>query len=231
MATYADNDRQAANTLVGVIGGFCAALGLIVVFGGIAALTAGVIGVEEDMGASGYRTVGWAVIATAAVIVFAGFLLGGYLAGRVERGPAAGNGLLVFGLGFLLAAGAILIVGDLVDINLRSAAVDAGYPTLADPWTNMGIVAAIAIGGAMLLGSVIGGIFGAREERLVVEEDLYLASGERRVVDLRADEDEDATERIRRVERREELDEDGRRVVTHADGTMTNEPEHEHSHR
>ena len=229
MATHADNDRRAGDTLVGVIGGVCAALGVILVFAAIATLAAAVVGVEENMSVSGWRETGWAVIAGAAVTVLAGFLLGGYLAGRVDRRPGAGNGLLVFVFGALLLGATAIVVSQLVDIDLRAEATEAGYPTFANPWTTMGVAAAIALGGAMLVGSLAGALLGSRDERVIVEEDVYVAERRDRVLDLRRD-DEDTTERIRRVEHREAGDDDDQRVVTHADGTITTESEDEHVH-
>jgi hypothetical protein len=238
MATYVDSDRRDGSTLVGVIGGVCAALGVILLFAAVATLAAAVAGWETDMSVSGWRQIGWAVVAGAAVTALAGFLLGGYVAGRVDRRPGAGNGLLVFVFGALLFGAAAIVVSQLVDIDLRAEAADAGYPTLTNPWTTMGTVALIAIGGAMLVGSLLGGLLGSRDERVLIEEDVYatgvrpryVGRGDDRVVDVRDEadvSDEDTTERIRRVERREHAERPG--VTTHADGSITTEDEDEHA--
>lgn len=99
-------------------------------------------------------------------LLFVSYLLASYIAGRMAWRRGALHGVLV-------AVGSILVVG-LAGLLLRSLTepgdvegiVDAlksfGAPTTLDEWGDVGPVVWVASLGGMLLGSVLGGIFGER---------------------------------------------------------------------
>ncbi len=97
------------------------------------------------------------------LILFLAYLYGGYVAGRMARRAGAVNGLLVFVLGILIAGGVGAAIGSQTGVdgltdNLRSI----GVPTSGDQFRAIGTVAGLSALAAMLVGSIVGGMFGER---------------------------------------------------------------------
>lgn len=148
------------SVLAGVLVGYGA-------FAVLAALAGGILsafGVDfRALSDNDWREAGIGSGIAVALSLFLAYLYGGYVAGRMARRAGAANGLLVFVLGILVAAGVGAAVGTqagadgLVD-NLRSI----GVPTSGEDFRAIGTVAGIGALLAMLLGSVMGGVAGER---------------------------------------------------------------------
>ena len=144
--------------------------GTLTAIGAVALLLAAVAGVGElfdfstsDLNGDNWDDVGLAGAIGFAVIIFLGYLFGGYVAGRMARRAGLRHGVLVFLLGLLLTLGAAGIAEAVSD---RDAAVDElrdqGVPTDVDDWSGVGVVAGLATLGAMVGGALLGSIRGER---------------------------------------------------------------------
>jgi hypothetical protein len=188
--------------LTGVVVAFGALSLLLALAGGILAATDTI---DEVTNVSGEDAVTAGAV-TGVVLVIAWFLAymwGGYTAGRMGRGAGFLNGLLVpiVAVLLLLAVGAIAsALGAEAELNnpLDNVRLPVEESNLVDIGTGLGIAVLVAMG----LGSIIGGMLGARWhtklERRVAEKRLGHAADERRE-DARA-----AEERRRLAERGEE---------------------------
>lgn len=144
--------------------------GVLVAYGAFAVLAAIAGGILNAMGVdinafseNDWRDYGLVTGIAAGLILFLSYLYGGYVAGRMARRAGAANGVGVFVLGILVAAGVGAAIGsqtgaDGVVDNLRSI----GVPTSGDQLRSIGTIAGIGSLLAMLLGSVIGGMNGER---------------------------------------------------------------------
>ena len=146
------------------LSGVLVAYGAFAVFAAIAGGVLTAIGVNESSDISAdWRDVGVGTGVVAAAVLFVSYLWGGYVAGRMARRAGAFNGLLVFLLGLLIAAGVGAAVGmqantDAIVDELRSI----GVPTSGAEWTAIGTIAGIGALAAMLFGSMLGGAMGER---------------------------------------------------------------------
>lgn len=117
---------------------------------------------ETDFRTDDWTSSGAAAGLVTALVLFAAYLFGGYVAGRMARRSGILHGLGVFVLSLVvgLLVGSLAAVADGVDVaeNLRSI----GVPTDWDQVESVGVAAAIASLAAMLLGSMIGGSLGER---------------------------------------------------------------------
>jgi hypothetical protein len=144
--------------------------GTLVAFGAVATILAiaGAVGANMGLTTDGISTDEWRQAGiggaiAAAVVVLLAFFFGGYTAGRMGRRSGLRHGIAVF----VLAAAVIAIVAGLTawlsdTESIRQQLSDNGVPTSANTWSDIGIGAAIAVGVAMLLGSLLGGIKGER---------------------------------------------------------------------
>lgn len=161
MATEAGYSRV---SFVSVLAGVLVAYGAFAVIAGITGAVLSAMGVDtRALTDNDWRQLGIGTGVAAAVTLFLAYLFGGYVAGRMARRAGAMNGLLVFVLGILLAAGVGAAIGmqadgDALMSNLRSI----GVPTSGEEYTAIGTIAGLAALAAMLLGSIFGGIAGER---------------------------------------------------------------------
>ena len=193
--------------LTGVVVAFGALTLLLALAGGILAATDTI---DEVSNVSGEDAVTAGAV-TGVVLVIAwlfAYMWGGYTAGRMGRGAGFLNGLLVPIVAFLLllAVGAVAsALGAEAELNnpLDNVRLPIENSNLVDIGTGIGIAVLVA----MFLGSIIGGMLGARWhtklERRVAEK--HLGASEQRHDDVRA-----AEERRRLSERADER----RRVET-----------------
>ena len=148
-----------------------AAAGTMVAYGTFAVLVALVGGIAARISSSGtsalssndWQSLGAGAGIAVAVLLALSYLFGGYVAGRMARRGGLVNGVLVFVLGVVVAAGAAAIVGTQTDSgsivrNLRNV----GVPTSGKEWSQVATVAGVAALVAMLVGAVVGGILGER---------------------------------------------------------------------
>lgn len=150
-------------SLASVLAGVLVAYGAFAVLLAIAAAIAESAGLDTDLSSNEWRDLGAAGGAVVAVVLLLCYLFGGYVAGRMARRAGATNGLMVFVLGVLVAAGVAGLVnvftdGDEILRNLRNV----GIPTSGDEWRDVGTVAGIGSLLAMLVGSLLGGALGER---------------------------------------------------------------------
>lgn len=186
MANESKNDRAG-------VSGAAVAAGTLVAFGSVALVlaVAGAVGSNLGISTDGISTDRWreagvAGAVVAAVVLFACFLFGGYVAGRMSPHKGARHGALVF-VTSALVIGVIAVLaatwgdpGQVADELGRN-----GVPTDVDTWSDIGLAAIVAAVVAMLLGSVVGGRQGGRWYRVMDRE-------RREVIDLRAAEERDA---------------------------------------
>jgi hypothetical protein len=187
--------------LTGVVVAFGALTLLLALAGGILTATDTI---DEVSNVSGEDAVTAGAV-TGVVLVIAwlfAYMWGGYTAGRMGRGAGFLNGLLVpiVAVLLLLAVGAIAsALGAEAELNnpLDNVRLPVENSNLVDIGTGIGIAVLVA----MFLGSIIGGMLGARWhtklERRVAEK--HLGASEQRHDDVRA-----AEERRRLSERADE---------------------------
>jgi hypothetical protein len=151
-------------SLTSILAGMLCAFGSFAVLAAIAGGILTAMGVNDTADISGdWRDVGVGTTVVLAVVLFCSYLFGGYVAGRMARRAGLLNGLLVFALSLLVAAGIGAAVGTQADTemimdNLRSV----GIPTSADEWAAIGTIAGVVALASMLLGSLVGGTLGER---------------------------------------------------------------------
>jgi hypothetical protein len=147
-----------------VLAGTLVAFGAVALIGAAAGAAGSALGIDTDgISTHEWRQAGMVGAAVGALVLFASFYFGGYTAGRMGRRAGARHGALVFLLSALLIGGIALIAWAMSgSLDVQSNLQDAGVPTNANTWSDIGIGAAIAAAAAMLLGSVLGGIRGDR---------------------------------------------------------------------
>ena len=151
-------------SFVSVLAGVLVAYGAFAVLAGITGAVLTAMGVEtEALSDNDWRQLGIGTGIGVGISLFLSYLFGGYVAGRMARRAGAMNGLLVFVLGILLAAGVGAALGTQADgdalmSNLRSI----GVPTSGEEYTAIGTFAGLGALAAMLLGSLLGGMAGER---------------------------------------------------------------------
>jgi hypothetical protein len=166
-------------SLGSVLAGVLVAYGAFAILGAIAGGILRAFGVDtRTLTDNDWHRLGAATGAAVAISLLLSYLFGGYVAGRMARRAGAINGLLVFVLGLLVAAGVGAAVGTQADSgailsNLRSI----GVPTTGSTWGAIGTIAGLAALAAMVIGSIAGGISGERWHGKLVRRALDPAVG------------------------------------------------------
>jgi hypothetical protein len=150
-------------SLGSVLAGTLVAYGAFAVLLAVAAAVVKAVGVDTNLSTNQWRQLGIGGGVVVAVVLFASYLYGGYVAGRMARRSGAMNGLLVFFLGVVLAVAVAALArlfnaDDTVAHNLRNV----GVPTTRHEWGDIGTVAGIGSLAAMFVGSLVGGVMGER---------------------------------------------------------------------
>lgn len=150
-------------SFLSVLAGTLVAYGAFAVLVAVTAAVARGVGFDTNLSGDEWRRLGVGGGIAIGVVLFASYLFGGYVAGRMARRAGALNGFLVFVLGVVLAVGVAGLVelftdGDDIVSELRGV----GVPTTADEWRSIGTVAGIGSLAGMLLGSLFGGAMGER---------------------------------------------------------------------
>ena len=144
-------------TLVGML----TALALLVLLGGLIGAAIGAIGYQTGLD-DNVEELSIASLAGGVVTLFIAFLIGGWAAARIARYDGARNGLMTGVWTVLLAAvlsGLAAWLGDKYDVLAR---VDLPQWFSREALTAGGIVSAAVAIAAMLLGGLLGGIWGER---------------------------------------------------------------------
>ncbi len=147
-------------TLVGML----TALALLVLLGGLIGAAIGVVGYQTGLEDSEVE-LSTASLVGGVVTLFLAFLVGGWAAARIARYDGARNGLMTGVWTILLAAllsGLAAWLGDKYDV-LRNVELPQWFSQ--DALTTGGIISAVVAIGAMLLGGLLGGLWGERYHR------------------------------------------------------------------
>jgi hypothetical protein len=150
-------------SFISIFAGVLVAYGAFAVFAAIGGAVLDALGADFDVGNYDWETVGGIGTAVVGFALLIAYVFGGYVAGRMAFRSAMLHGLLVFVLGVVMAALVGLLVGalagtDTIEENLRNV----GVPTTADEWGSVGTIAGIVSLAAMLVGSLLGAMWGER---------------------------------------------------------------------
>ena len=171
-STYAASDptearrRYGGMDLPATFGGFLAAIGAFLILTAIAGAIVGSVGIQTGIeGNATELSIGGLV--TGLVVLFLGFLIGGWVAGRMARYDGGRNGLMTALWAILLVAilgvaGAIL--GDRYDVT---QGLNLPRFFSSDALTTAGIVSGLASLVVMLIGGFLGGLWGSAYHRRV----------------------------------------------------------------
>jgi Mn2+/Fe2+ NRAMP family transporter len=186
----AARERFGGRDLPASLAGMLVAFAALLLLAGIASAAIGTIAFQTGVEGNEDELSLGALIA-AGVVIFLAFLLGGWAAGRMARYNGALNGFLV-AVWFVVLGVVLAIVGAIADStynlfeDLRVA--DATLPNWFsfDDVTAGAIISSLAFVALMIVGAVLGGIWGTRMHRRADREITAGSTGsvaERRVVD------------------------------------------------
>ena len=147
-------------TLVGML----TALALLVLLGGLIGAAIGAIGYQRGL-ENAVEELSIASLVGGIVTLFVSFVIGGWAAARIARYDGARNGLMTGIWTILLAAVLSALaawLGAEYDV-LRNVELPQWFST--DALTTAGIVSAVVAIAAMLLGGLVGGLWGERYHR------------------------------------------------------------------
>lgn len=150
--------------LGGALVGYATFAILVTIIGAVAA------GMDRDFDitARDWQELGFGGGVATGVLLFVGFLYGGFVAGRMSRTAGIQQGIGTFVAALLLAALTALLVDAFADGDQAARLVDGlralGVPGSGEEWRQIGTVAGIASIVGMLLGSVLGGAAGQRRD-------------------------------------------------------------------
>jgi hypothetical protein len=135
-------------SLVSVVVGALAALGVVAIALGVAGASNSRLGVRgSGFSVDAWRHLGAGDAVVVAVVAFVALALGGYTAGRMSRRAGVRHGIAVFVLAVAAVAAGVVSRGD-----LRS-------------WSHTAQLAAAASAAAMFVGAFAGGLLGTRWHR------------------------------------------------------------------
>src|SRR5882724_4585476 len=145
------------SVLAGVLVGY----GAFAVLAGFTAAALAKLHVHVDLSGADLRRAGTASGIVLGLVLFASWLFGGYVAGRMARRAGLTNGTFVFVVGLVIAiAGAAAVSGSGAGESVAQGLRDLGIPTSGDQWRQIGTVAGVASLLGMLLGAALGGVLG-----------------------------------------------------------------------
>ncbi|MEJ7650738.1 MAG: hypothetical protein WKF57_17120, partial [Nakamurella sp.] len=148
--------------------GWLTTVGTIVVLAAILAAIASGLNLDSNTSSSDLRGVGLGAAIALLVVLFLGYLAGGYVAGRMARFHGIRQGLAVWLWGVVIAI-ALSITAAIVG-NQSTVLVQANLPQI--PFTSSGftwqaILALVAVLVITLLGALLGGLWGMRFHRKI----------------------------------------------------------------
>ena len=149
--------------------GMLTALAMVVLLGGLVGAAIGAIGYQTGVDSATVDDISIASLIGGLVVLFVSYLVGGWAAGRIARYDGARNGLMTGVWTLILAAalGALgAWVGDEYDVL---ANVDLPQWFNEDAFTTAAIVSGAVAIVTMLVGGLLGGLWGTRYHRLADE--------------------------------------------------------------
>ena len=162
--------------------GMLTALAMVVLLGGLVGAAVGAIGYQTGLSGSDVEDISTASLIGGLVVLFVSYLVGGWAAGRIARYDGARNGLMT-GIWTLVLAAILSALG---------VWLGAEYDVLANvelpQWFNEdAVTTAAVVSGAvaiatMLIGGLLGGLWGTRYHRLA--DQTLLEANELRDVEV-----------------------------------------------
>lgn len=149
--------------------GMLTALAMVVLLGGLIAAAIGEIGYQTGLGGDNVNDISLASLIGGVAVLFVSYLIGGWTAGRIARYDGARNGLMTAVWTLVLAAvlsGLAAWLGNEYDVLANR---DMPQWFNRDAVTTVAIVSGAAAIAAMVLGGLLGGLWGTRYHRLADE--------------------------------------------------------------
>jgi FtsH-binding integral membrane protein len=186
----AARERFGGRDLPASLAGMLVALASLLLLAGLASAAIGTIAFQTGVEGNEQELSLGALIA-AGVVIFLAFLLGGWAAGRMARYDGALNGFMV-AVWFVVLGVVLAVVGAIADNtynlfdDLRVAEATLPNWFSLDDVTTGAIISSLAFVGLMVLGAVLGGLWGTR---MHTRADREIAAGydrgvvERRVIE------------------------------------------------
>ncbi len=165
----AARDRFGGLDVPASLAGMLVALALLLLLAGLASAAIGAIAFQTGVeGNQEELSVG--ALITAGVVILLAFLFGGWAAGRMARYNGALNGFMV-AFWFVLLSIALAVLGAIAgntynlfdDLRVAQASLPDWFST--DDITTGAIISSIAFAVLMVLGAILGGIWGTRMHR------------------------------------------------------------------
>ena len=164
VGVHAARERFGGLDILATLVGMLTALALLVLLGGLIGAAIGAIGYQRGL-ENAVEELSIASLVGGIVTLFVSFLIGGWAAARIARYDGARNGLMT-GIWTILLAAALSALaawlGAEYDV-LRNVELPQWFSTEA--LTTAGIVSAVVAIAAMLLGGLVGGLWGERYHR------------------------------------------------------------------
>jgi hypothetical protein len=149
--------------------GMLTALAMVVLLGGLIAAAIGEIGYQTGLDGDNVADISLASLIGGVAVLFVSYLIGGWTAGRIARYDGARNGLMTAVWTLVLAAVLSALAAALGNDYDVLSNVDLPQWFNRDAITTVAIVSGAAGIAAMLLGGLLGGLWGTRYHRLADE--------------------------------------------------------------
>jgi hypothetical protein len=159
--------------------GMLTALAMLVLLGGLIGAAVGAIGYQTGLNGNDVQDISVASLIGGVVVLFVAYLVGGWTAGRIARYDGASNGLMTGIWTIVLAAilsALAYFFGTEYDVFRN---VDLPQWFDRDAVTTAAIVSGVVTIATMLIGGLLGGLWGSRYHR-VADESLLEAQTARR---------------------------------------------------
>jgi hypothetical protein len=149
--------------------GMLTALAMVVLLGGLVGAAVGAIGYQTGLSGDNVEDISTASLIGGLVVLFVSYVVGGWAAGRIARYDGARNGFMTGIWTLILAAilaGLGVWLGDEYDVL---ANVDLPQWFNEDAVTTAAIVSGVIGAVTMVVGGLLGGLWGTRYHRLADE--------------------------------------------------------------
>jgi len=161
--------------------GMLTALAMLVLLAGIVGAAIGAVGYQTGLSGDDAEDIGIASLVGGVVVLFLSYLVGGWAAGRIARYDGARNGLMTAVWTILLAAALSALayfLGNEYDVFRN---VDLPQYFDRDALTAAAIISGVVTIATMLIGGLLGGLWGTRYHRVADETLLDANTPARRV--------------------------------------------------
>ncbi len=168
------------------LAGTLVALAMLLLLAGLASAAFGVLAFNTETTdlAGNVEELTLGALIAAGVVIFLAFVIGGWSAGRMSRYNGALNGSMVavwFVVLMVILAILGVVAGDTYNLfdNLRVAEASLPNWFSTDDVTTGALVSSVAFAGVMIIGAILGGIWGTRLHR---KADRTIVGGAERAV-------------------------------------------------